>query len=122
MDGRPARENSMVVPVQADYFRTMGGHMLYGREFSDPEVQTDAKVVVVNERFANEFGAPVDAVGREMSAGNSRWKIVGVVQRMDYMVDGANSFQVFVTAHSPVFSTFVARVDGNAEDRLGDGP
>jgi len=34
------------------------------------------------------------------------------------MADGANSLQVFVPAHSPVFSTFVARVDGNAEDRL----
>ncbi len=118
MDGSPAKENSMVVPVLADYFRTMGGHILYGREFTEREVQADAKMVVVNERFAREFGVPADAVGREMSAGSSRWKIIGVVQRMDYMVDGANSLQVFVPAHSPVFSTFVARVDGNAEDRL----
>jgi predicted permease len=118
MDGRPARENSMVVPVLADYFRTMGGRILYGREFTDPEVQANARVVIVNERFANEFGAPADAVGREMTAGNTRWKIIGVVGRMDYMVDGANSLQVFTPAHSPVFSTFVARVDGNAEGRL----
>jgi putative ABC transport system permease protein len=118
MDGLPARENSMVVPVLAEYFRTMGGHILHGREFTAAEVRADTKVAVVNERFASEFGPPADAVGREISAGKSRWKIVGVVRRMDYMVDGANSLQIFVPAHSPVFSTFVARVDGNAEDRL----
>ncbi len=118
MDGRPARENSMVVPILADYFRTMGGRILYGREFTDAEVRADAKVAVVNERFASEFGSPADALGREITAGNSHWKIIGVVQRMDYMVDGANSLQIFAPSHSPVFSTFVARVEGRAEDRL----
>jgi predicted permease len=118
MDGHPARENSMVIPVLADYFRTMGGRILYGREFTDAEVQAGASVAVVNERFAGEFGLPAAAVGREITAGNSHWKIVGVVQRMDYMVDGANSLQIFAPSRSPVFSTFVARVDGRAEDRL----
>jgi ABC-type antimicrobial peptide transport system permease subunit len=39
---------------------------------------------------------------------------------MDYMVDGANATQVFVPAGAPgrFFSTFIARVDGRAEDRL----
>jgi putative ABC transport system permease protein len=39
---------------------------------------------------------------------------------MDYMADGANSLQIFVPSRSPggFSSTFVARVDGRAEDRL----
>ncbi len=120
MNGRPARENSMVVPVLPEYFRTMGGHMLYGREFTDAEIQNDAKVAIVNEQFAREFGLPADAVGRETTGRNSAWKIIGVVQRMDYMVDGANSRQIFIPSHSPggFFSTFVASVDGRAEDHL----
>lgn len=118
MDGRPARENSMLIPVLADYFRTMGGRILYGREFTDAEVQAGASVAVVNERFAGEFGLPGAAVGREITAGNSRWKIVGVVQRMDYMADGANALQIFAPSRAPVFSTFVARVDGRAQDHL----
>lgn len=42
MDGGPANENSMVVPVFPDYFRTMGGRILRGREFTEAEVQSDA--------------------------------------------------------------------------------
>jgi predicted permease len=121
MDGRPARENSMIVPVLPDYFRTMGGRILYGRELTDADVQGDAKVALVNELFASEFGPPADAVGRQIAVGKSPpWRIIGVVRGMDYMVDGANSLQIFVPSHSPggMFSTFVARVNGRAEDRL----
>jgi predicted permease len=121
IDGRSAKENSMIVPVFPDYFRTMGGRILRGREFTGAEVQGDARVAVVNERFASEFGPSADAVGREVTIGNDPpWRIIGVVKGMDYMTDGANSSQIFVPAQSPggFFSTFVARVDGHAEDRL----
>jgi len=111
----------MIVPVFPDYFRTMGGHILRGREFTGSEVQSDARVAVVNERFASEFGSPADVLGREVAIGNDPpWRIIGVVKRMDYMTDGANSSQIFVPAQSPggFFSTFVARVNGRAEDHL----
>jgi predicted permease len=121
MDGRRAKENSMIVPVSSDYFRTMGARILRGREFTGAEVQRHARVAVVNEPFASEFGFPADAVGREVTMGSEPpWKIIGVVKGMDYMTEGANSYQIFVPAHSPggFFSTFVARVDGRAGDRL----
>ena len=111
----------MVVPVFPDYFRTMGGRILWGREFNAAEVQGDVRVAVVNELFASEFGSPAHALGREVTIGNAPpWRIVGVVKRMDYMTEGANSSQIFVPAQSPggFFSTFVARVNGRAEDRL----
>jgi predicted permease len=121
MNGRRAKENSMIVPVSTDYFRTMGGRILQGREFTSAEVQGDARVAVVNELFATEFGWPADAVGGEVTMGNDPpLRVIGVVKGMDYMTDGANSYQIFVPAHSPggFFSTFVARVNGRAEDRL----
>jgi putative ABC transport system permease protein len=39
---------------------------------------------------------------------------------MDYMIPGETSNQIFTPSHSPggFFSTFVARVDGRAEDRV----
>lgn len=116
MDGRRANENSMIVPVMPDYFRTMGGSILAGREFTEAELRSKARVVVVNEPFASEFGPPADAVGRETYGG----RIIGVVKGMDYMTEGANSYQLFVPSHSPggFFSTFVARVNGRAEERL----
>jgi putative ABC transport system permease protein len=123
-DGRPAKQNSTMVPVLSDYFKTMGGRILYGREFTDAEVRSDAQVVVVNERFAKEFGSAADALEHEVTIGKSTpRKIIGVVTGMDYMtdtMDTAHSNQIFIPAHSPggFVSTFVVRVDGPAEDSL----
>jgi len=123
-DGRPAKLNSTMIPVLSDYFKTMGGRILYGREFTDAEVRSDAQVVVVNERFAKEFGSAADALEHEVTIGESTpRKIIGVVTGMDYMtdtMDTAHSNQIFIPAHSPggFVSTFVARVDGRAEDSL----
>ena len=123
LDGRPAKLNSTMVPVLSGYFETMGGRILYGREFTDAEVRAGAKVAVVNERFAAGFGAPENAVGHQLtSEGDKPWRIVGVVKGMEYETDPtlANSNQVFIPSDTPgsFFSTFVARVDGRAEDHL----
>jgi hypothetical protein len=124
LDGRPAKRNSGVVPVLSDYFRTMGGRILYGREFTEAEVRSGAKVAVVNSRFAGEFGAPAEVLGCRLTVGRtSSWEIVGVVKAMDYLAEDAddgNANQVFIPADSPGnhFSTIVARVDGRAEDRV----
>jgi ABC-type antimicrobial peptide transport system permease subunit len=101
----------------------MGARILDGREFTEAEVRSGAKVAVVNERFAAEFGAPQDAVGHQLTIGRETpWKIVGVVEKMEYETDPtlANSNQVFIPAAAPgsFFSTFVARVNGRAEDHL----
>jgi putative ABC transport system permease protein len=123
LDGRPAGGNSTLVPVLAGYFQTMGGRMLYGREFTESEVLSDAKVAVVNERFASNFGAPRDALNHQLTIeGDTPWRIVGVVKGMEYETDPslANSNQVFIPSDTPgsFFSTIVARVDGRAEDHL----
>ena len=120
VDGRPAGASSMIVPILPDYFRTMGTPILHGREFTGAELRTDARVAVVNEQFAREFGPSADAVGRRIDDGDGSRRIVGVVRDMDYMTEGANSTQVFVPSRSPggFFSTFVVRVDGQAAEHL----
>ena len=75
----------------------------------------------MNERFAEEFGDPAEALGRQLTQEDApSRKIVGIVKATDYMVEGANATQVFFPADSPggFFSTFVARVTGRAEDHL----
>ncbi len=85
MDGRQAARNSTLVPVLSGYFETMGAQILYGREFTEAEVRSGAKVAVVNERFAAGFGAPQDAVGHQLTnEGDAPRKIVGVVKGMEY--------------------------------------
>jgi putative ABC transport system permease protein len=124
--GRPALRGSMMVPVFSDYFRTMGGRILYGRGFTGAELRSGAKVAVVTEGFAAAFGPAAGAVGQQLTMGRAHhWEIVGVVKRMDYQTDPtvAKEFQVFIPATTPggFFSwTFVARVDGRAEDHLAE--
>ena len=125
VDGRPAKLNSMSVPVLSGYFETMGGRILAGREFTDAEVRSGAKLAIVNERFATEYGGPAHVVGHNLTTeGDEPRKIVGVVQGMEYETDPTlvNSNQVFLPSESPgsFFSTFVAHVDGRAEDHLAE--
>jgi putative ABC transport system permease protein len=123
VDGRRASRGATMVPTLEDYFQTMGGRILEGREFTGAEVAVGSRVAVVNERFAAEFGGPREVLGRRLTIGGEiPWKIIGVARGMEFETDSslANSNQVFVPAASPgsFFSTFVARVDGRAEDHL----
>jgi putative ABC transport system permease protein len=108
----------------AEYFQTMGTRILYGREFTDAEVHSGARVAVVNQRFAAGFGAPQDAIGHQLTNDSDRWTIVGVVKGMEYETDPttAHGNEVFIPSTNPgsFFSTFVVRVDGRAEDRLAE--
>jgi predicted permease len=123
VDGRPGKVSAGIVPVFSDYFRTMGGSLVAGREFTGAEVHGNARVAIVNERYAAQFGGPADALGHQVF--REPRTIVGVVRGMDYRdarndpLD-ANPRHVFIPSTTPggFFSTFVARVDGRAEDRL----
>jgi putative ABC transport system permease protein len=122
LDGHAGKRNSTMIPVLSGYFRTMGGRILYGREFTEAEVRSGAKVAVVNDRFAAGFGVPEEVVGRQLTNGEDTRKIVGVVRGMEYETDPTlvNGNQVFIPSATPgsFFSTFVARVNGRAEDHL----
>ena len=125
LDGRPAQLNSMMVPVLSGYFQTMGGRILCGREFTEAEVRSGARVAVVNERFAAGFGPPQNAINHRLTTeGETPRKIIGVVKGMEYETDPtiANGNQVFIPSDTPgsFFSTFVVRVDGLAEDHLAE--
>jgi predicted permease len=123
MDGKPGRVSSGINPVFSDYFRTMGGRIVAGREFTAAEIHSNARVAIVNERFAEQFGSPADALGHQVF--REPRTIIGVVKGMDYRNEkndpvDANPRQVFIPSTTPggFFSTFVARVDGRAEERL----
>jgi hypothetical protein len=114
-----------MIPVMSGYFQTMGGRILYGREFTDAEVRSGARVAVVNQRFAAGFGGPEEAVGHQLTIGSdSPRRIVGVVKGMEYETDPtlANGNQVFIPSATPgsFFSTFVMRVDGRAENHISE--
>lgn len=125
-DGHPSPQGSGtdIIPIMADYFRTTGGHMLYGREFTDAEVRSNANVVLVNETFARLWLEPADAVGHTVTGPDKvARKIIGVVRNLDFMgqyisdVFDVDPAETFIPAHNPggFDSTFVVKVTGGAE-------
>jgi predicted permease len=128
-DGHQSKHGTAadVLPIMAGYFGTTGGRVLYGREFTDAEVRTDAKVTVVNETFARLWLPPEGAVGHLVTGpdGTAR-RIIGVVRNLDFMGQYiSNVFDVdppetFIPAHNPggFDSTFVVKVKGLPEDHV----
>ena len=120
LDHRPATRSSSMIPVLSGYFRAIGARILYGREFTGAEVRSGARVAVVNEAFAAEFGIPQNVIGHQLTMDKDSWRIVGVVKGMEYETDPtiAGGNQVFIPSTTPgsFFSTFVVRVDGQAKD------
>jgi len=128
-DGHPSRRGTGadVLPVMAGYFATTGGRVLYGREFTDAEVRTNAKVTIVNETFARLWLQPENAVGHLVTGpdGTVR-KILGVVRNIDFMgqyisdIFDVNPPETFIPAHNPggFDSTFVVKVKGRPEDQV----
>jgi len=116
-----------VIPIMAGYFATTGGQILYGREFTDGEVRSEAKVVLVNETFARAWLPPADAVGHLVTGpdGTVR-RIIGVVRNLDFMgryisdVFDVDPPETFVPAHNPggFDSTFIVKVEGRPEDHV----
>ena len=130
MDGRRSEPGTGtdVIPVMSDYFAATGGHILYGREFTDAEVRFDAKVALINDTLAKLSLGTTDVVGHVLTdpAGHPR-RIIGVLKSVDFMdqwiseIFDINPPEAFIPEHSPTGfpSTFVVQVNGRPEDHLG---
>ncbi len=128
LDGRPAARGSTMIPVMSDYFQTMGGRS-HSTAVSLMTQKSGLKQRsrLSTEHFASDFGAPEDAVGRQLTIpGLDPWRIVGVVQGMEYETDPTlgHGPQVFIPQPGPgglsLFSTYVVRVNGPAEQYLAE--
>src|SRR5579884_127491 len=122
LDGRSSGTIALMLPVAPGFFATMGSRVLYAREFEDADARSTEPLAVVNEAFARRFGDPGRAVGRYLT-GEDWWgkasRVVGVVRDIRYMGPTANAIpQVFRLTRAPQHLTIVARVRGDARQRL----
>ncbi|MEO7086575.1 MAG: FtsX-like permease family protein, partial [Gemmatimonadaceae bacterium] len=79
-------DNSRYNAVGALFFKTLGVPMLAGRDFTESDGATSARVAIVNETFAKKFHLGRDVVGKHMSVGNDSLnvEIVGFVKDSKY--------------------------------------
>src|SRR6516164_7074445 len=73
--------------VSLNYFRTIGMHLLRGREFTERDSMNAPMVVIINQAMARLYYAGVDPLGKRLQRdwfdGRKRWvTIVGVVSDM----------------------------------------
>ncbi|HSC26720.1 MAG TPA: FtsX-like permease family protein, partial [Vicinamibacterales bacterium] len=102
--------------VTPDYFRTVGTRVLAGRSLGDDD---GARSVVVNDAFASRY-LPGGAVGRELTLGNRRVAVAGVVANaFDRALDkppGPAVFSLLADVPIALRVNYVARVAGSAPD------
>jgi putative ABC transport system permease protein len=66
--------------VTPDYFAVLKTPLRKGRLFTDQDMETVSRVVLVNEAFVRKFSAQKEAIGRHIrNAGGAEMEIVGIV-------------------------------------------
>ena len=107
--------------VGARYFATVGTPIVQGRELSDADVSSNARVVVVNEAFAARMWPGKSALGHcvDMQDEKSQWvcySVVGVAKNANYSSIVEPQRQYFWTPVTPGLgsTTIFVRTTGDA--------
>ena len=66
--------------VSTSFFRTMGTRILRGRDFTQTDSPSTAKVVIINDAMAQQIWPGQDPVGRLVHIDREAYQIVGVVE------------------------------------------
>lgn len=70
--------------VDYNYIETLGIELLAGRSLS-PDYSTDSTAAILNEAAVRDFGwTPQEAIGKELTQGQRRFRIVGVAKNFHY--------------------------------------
>ena len=78
-EGVPQRVR--MLPIGADYFRTLRATPLLGRTFAREEERADARVVILSHALWTAFtGADPSIVGRTIDMNGERYEVVGVMR------------------------------------------
>jgi predicted permease len=83
----PAGGQEMLVVTDfdgPDFFRTMGIHLLQGRDFTPADTVTSPKVAVINKVMADRYWPKGNALGSRIVVDKSERQIVGVVPNVAY--------------------------------------
>lgn len=88
-NGNEGLRSAYFIAISPDYFRTLGTRLTSGRDFTERDDTTAAKVVIINRTLARNLFPNESAVGKRLQLVNSEqsneWReIVGVVGDVRY--------------------------------------
>jgi putative ABC transport system permease protein len=117
----PTIQHTVVTP---GYFKTMGIHLLAGRDFTDADTSDAPKVTIIDERLAQEYWPNESPLGKRIRFGppedNEPWHtVIGVVNRVRHqrMQEETNKSVYLPHLQIPVNGlTVVARTASNPQN------
>jgi putative ABC transport system permease protein len=77
------RANSQFWVIDENYLRTMGIHMVAGRNFS-PQIATDSQAIIINQTLAQKLDLGNNAIGKRITDGDGFRTIIGVVEDFNF--------------------------------------
>jgi macrolide transport system ATP-binding/permease protein len=88
VQGQPSLDvGASIVKVNAEYFDSVGTHVVMGRGISDKDTSTAPSVAVVNQEFVKKLFNGENPIGRHFGTGpesSGDYQIVGVVEDTTY--------------------------------------
>ncbi|MDZ7791828.1 MAG: ABC transporter permease [Xanthomonadales bacterium] len=116
IDGQPV--DGQAAPVMPGYFELLEPRMRLGRGLRAEDFADDgARVMVLGHRFwQDHFDGDTDILGREVSVGEDRWRIVGVVAP-EFTGVGSGTFR-FWAPYNSYFRHIQTGVPAELLDRI----
>ncbi|HLX00359.1 MAG TPA: ABC transporter permease [Candidatus Acidoferrales bacterium] len=106
--------------VSADYFQTMGIHLLRGRMFTEQEAQSPgATPAIISAAMARRFWGNADPLGKEFLAGKTPYQIFGIAPDVQNSHLGQTDGPFFYGASAPdiaLDSKIFLRTTGDASE------
>lgn len=102
--------------ITPDYFRTIGMTVLRGRSFTEQDNSTSARVVIINQKFADQYLPGEDPIGKqirlEVTGAPPGWsQIIGMVNNVrrysESEANDPNVYEPFLQRPRPEFSLLV---------------
>jgi len=80
---RSHRQAHMLI-VSDNFLKTMGIHLLSGRQFNTSDNSSAGRVTIVNETFARTFFPQEDILGKHIKRGEDEYQIIGLCRDAAY--------------------------------------
>jgi putative ABC transport system permease protein len=101
LTGNGEPKNVFATQVTANFFRTLGVKLAWGRDFVDGEDAADGphEVILTNAFWQSDFGADPGVIGRTIRLDGKAVTIVGVLSR-DFRFAPSQAFPLWVPMHA----------------------
>lgn len=108
------KENALLAEfwsVDTDYIPTLQMNMAAGRHFSD-ELVTDSAAIIINKAAADQLGIGAAPVGKQVTAGEHTFEVIGVVDDFNFTSLRDNVTPLVMIINQDWQASLIVRIQG----------